>query len=47
MYARIALGNVRKSFRDFSVFFLTLAFNLIASRIAENAPLPSGCGAVI
>ena len=25
MYAKIALGNVRKSFRDFSVFFLTLA----------------------
>ncbi len=28
MYARIALGNVRKSFRDFSVFFLTLAFGV-------------------
>lgn len=28
MYAKIALGNVRKSFRDFSVFFLTLAFGV-------------------
>lgn len=28
MYARIAIGNVRKSFRDFSVFFLTLAFGV-------------------
>ncbi|MDO4428367.1 MAG: FtsX-like permease family protein [Atopobiaceae bacterium] len=28
MYARIALGNVRKSFRDFSVFFLTLVFGV-------------------
>ncbi len=28
MYARIAFGNVRKSFRDFSVFFLTLAFGV-------------------
>ena len=28
MYARIALGNVRKSFRDFAVFFLTLAFGV-------------------
>ncbi|MBM6775606.1 FtsX-like permease family protein [Olsenella profusa] len=28
MYAKIALGNVRKSFRDFAVFFLTLAFGV-------------------
>lgn len=28
MYAKIALGNVRKSIRDFSVFFLTLAFGV-------------------
>lgn len=28
MYAKIALGNVRKSFRDFSIFFLTLAFGV-------------------
>ena len=28
MYAKIALGNVRKSFRDFSVFFLTLVFGV-------------------
>lgn len=28
MYARIALGNVRRSFRDFSVFFLTLVFGV-------------------
>lgn len=28
MYAKIALGNVRRSFRDFSIFFLTLAFGV-------------------
>ena len=28
MYAKIALGNVRKSIRDFSVYFLTLAIGV-------------------
>lgn len=28
MYAKIALGNLRKSVRDFSIFFLTLAFGV-------------------
>ncbi len=28
MYVKLALGNVRKSIRDFSVFFLTLAFGV-------------------
>ncbi|MEI3376348.1 MAG: ABC transporter permease [Coriobacteriales bacterium] len=26
MYAKIALGNIRRSFRDYSVYFMTLAF---------------------
>ena len=28
MYAKIALGNVRRSLRDFSIFFLTIAFGV-------------------
>ena len=30
MYARLAVGNVRRSLRDFSVFFLTLVFGVAA-----------------
>lgn len=30
MLPKIALGNVRKSLRDFSVFFITLVFGVCA-----------------
>ena len=37
MYAKIALGNVRRSLRDFSIFFLTIAFGSITEQNAAVA----------